>query len=368
MPAHTLTKNFQDEKIPNLFPYPVSYLSQKPWKTFLSKNGYVNLSKKLMLKVFSTEEEIEDLWKRFSEQFSVFDLWEVRCAFWKAYNFSPYFISLLKGNSEHSEVIGLLPLWHNSDKLEKGDDPDECDAGKFVWFGSNWPEDNVFNISDPELIPLLLTAAPSPLELACIRPKTEYEFLKDFPQFTLEEEEKYFLNLERYKTVDEYLSKLKKKKRYNLKRDRKKILSLRPQIFINRKNDLEELFNLNIMRFREVFPDEPDEHSAFEDERRKNVFRNLSKYSGNYETRIITTVINGQIEAVEFGLVYNKTYFALNAGADISSYSGLGVFSNLLVIEDAVELGCKKIDFLEGDNNWKESWHLDHLYQYQFKK
>lgn len=368
MPAHTFTKNSQNTKILDLLPYPTTYLSQKPWKTFLSKNGYVSLSKKLLLKVYTSQEDIEFLWREFSDHNSVFDLWETRMAFWKAYNFSPYFLSLLRGNNEHSEIIGLLPLWYNSDTLQKGDDAAACDAGKYVWFGSNWPEDNVFNIKDPELIPLLLTAAPKPLELACIKPKPEYEFLCEFPLFEKEEEKKYFLNLVNYKSVDDYLSKLKKKKRYNLKRDRKKILSLHPQIFINRENDLEELFKLNIKRFREVFPDAPDEHSAFEDERRKNVFRNLLKFSGDYATRVITTVINGKIEAVECGLVFNKTYFALNAGADISSYSGLGVFSNLLVIEDALRLGCTKIDFLEGDNNWKESWHLDHQYQYQFKK
>lgn len=359
MPAKISTKEV---------PYPVELLTRQPWHNFLKVNGYFKLSQKLNLQVFYKTEEIKELWNEFTPKKSVFDLYEVRDSFYQAYNFDPYFLTIFRQKGENRDVLGTLPLWLNSDKLEKGDDAGACDCGKYVWFGSNWPEDNLFFVKDPDFIPLLLTAAPENLELACIRPETEYEFLNTFPGYTPEEEKKYFLDLTNIHSIDDYLCKLKKKKRYNLKRDRKRITALAPQILFNTPTHLEELFNLSIKRFREIFPDEPNEHSAFEDERRKNVFRNLQKNAGQYQTRLITTLINGKIEAVEFGMVFNKTYFALNAGADISGYSGLGVFSNLLVIEDAIKLGCTKIDFLEGDNNWKESWHLSHYFQYQFKK
>ncbi len=363
MPA----KNFSTKPIPKNFsftPYPTQLLLQAPWNEFLRENGYAKLSQNLKLQVFYQLDKIQEIWDQFSPNNSVFDLWDSRCAFFQAYKFEPYFLTLLK----QKDILGVLPLWHNSDKLEPGDDASAVDCTKYVWFGSSWPEDNVFFVNDPELIPLLLTAAPDNLELACIRPKAEYDFLQGFHGFVPEEEKKYFLDLTDIRTLDDYLANLKKKKRYNLRRDRKRIMSLNPKIIHNNREDLEELFNLSIKRFREVFPDEPDEHSAFEDERRKNVFRNLLKNAGDYQARIITTIINGKIEAVEFGLVFKKTYYALNAGADISNYSGLGVFSNLLVIQDALNLGCTKIDFLEGDNNWKESWHLSHYYQYQFTK
>jgi len=44
------------------------------------------------------------------------------------------------------------------------------------------------------------------------------------------------------------------------------------------------------------------------------------------------------------------------------------VFSNLLLIKDAIDQGCTKIDFLEGSNHWKESWHLSTEWQYMFEK
>jgi len=352
------------------FPYPVQLLKIAPWDKFIEQNGYLDLSRKLNLKVYTDFSSIKNLWEEFSPCDSVFDLWEVRQAFWEGYKFDPYFISLVRGKGTREENIALLPLWFNSDPPNAGggDDALASDGQKYVWYGSNWPEDNVFFSKNDELIPLLLVIAPKPLELACIRPKKEYSFLKEFPGVSNEEEQKYFLDISHTDTLENYLKKLKKKKRYNLKRDRKKILKLKPQTVINEKSHIEELFRLSIKRFREQFPDEPLEHSAFEDNRRKNVFRTLINNAGRYQFRLISTIIKGCVEAVEFGLVYKKTYYALNAGANISKYSGIGVYSNLLVVEDAINLGCEKIDFLEGDNNWKESWHLDHFYQYQYKK
>ncbi len=367
MPAKNISSKYPVKNITSTVPYPTELLSQAPWSTFLGNNGYVGLSRKLVLKVFSSFDDVHAIWNKFSPNSSVFDLWNIRKSFWDGYHFNPYFLTIIKQQKSDMEIIGLLPLWFNADSRNATDLPG-CDSQKYTWWGSNWPEDNLFFVKDPEYIPLILTTTPSPIELACIKPLPEYQFLLDFPGFSKEEDAKYYLDLTHIKSVDDYLAKLKKKKRYNLKRDRKRILSLNPKIIINESSHLENLFDLSIRRFRELFPDEPDEQSAFEDERRKNVFRSLRDNATDYKARIITTVINGRIEAVEFGLVHNKTYYALNSGADISNYSGIGVFSNLLVLEDALNLGCTKIDFLEGDNNWKDSWHLSHFYQYQFKK
>lgn len=364
MPAKNhFTDNFTSNTL-SPQPYPAKLLTQAPWDKFIERNGYINLSRKLNLKIFSKMDEIQTLWEAFSPNESVFDLWEVRQAFWEGYKFDPYFITLYKNKT----LLGVLPLWFNTDDKKTDCETSTYDTQKNVWFGSSWPEDNVFFVKDVELIPLFLIIAPKPLELACIRPKKEYKFLEEFPGLREEEEQKFFLDISHTSTLENFLSHLKKKKRYNLKRDRKKILQFKPQTVINNKEHMEELFRLSIKRFQEQFPDEPLEHSAFEDQRRKNVFRQLMENAGKYQYRLISTVINGKIEAVEFGLVYNQTYYALNAGADISGYSGIGVYSNLLVLEDAIKLGCKKIDFLEGDNNWKASWHLDHFFQYQFTK
>lgn len=329
--------------------------------TLLAEKNYLDSPQNLQFKIETDLKICQDLWQKFSPHESVFDLWEIRAAFYTGYKFAPYFLTIHKDQS----LAGVLPLWFNANPTFG---KTMTDFAKYTWFGSNWPEDNVFFVKEGELIPLLLLACPKPAELACIRPHTCYEFLKDFPGFTPEEDKKYFLDLSRVATLDDFLSHLKKKKRYNLRRDKKRISSLSPKIIIKNQQNLEDMFKLSIERFRIKYPDEPSEHSAFEDERRKEVFRKLVSNARDYQVRLITTIINNKIEAVEFGLVYKKTYYALNAGVDVSNYSGIGVFSNLLVIEDALKLGCQKIDFLESDNNWKESWQLDFYYQYQFTK
>lgn len=328
---------------------------------WIGENGYAKLPDNLEIKIESELKNCQTLWKQFSPNDSVFDLWEVRESFYNGYKFAPHFITFYKDQ----KLVGILPLWFNrSPTFGKT----ASDFRKYTWFGSNWPEDNIFFVSEEELIPLLLLSAPKPIELACIRPLSNYEFLKEYPGFALEEDKKYFLDISHVVTIDDFLSQLKKKKRYNLKRDKKRILSLAPKINVEDHKNVEEMFRLSINRFRLKYPDEPSEQSAFEDERRKEVFRSLVANAKDYKVRLITTTINGKIEAVEFGLVYKKTYYALNAGVDVSHFSGLGVFSNLLVIEDALSLGCTKIDFLESDNNWKASWQLSSYYQYQFTK
>lgn len=327
----------------------------------LAVNGEEILSKDLEIKIENNLLNCQTLWKQFSPRLSVFDLWEVRESFYNGYKFAPYFITIYKDQN----LAGVLPLWFNANPTFG---KTASDWQKYTWFGSNWPEDNTFFATDEEIIPLLLLAAPKPIELACIKPLASYAFLKDFPGFASEEDKKYFLDLSHVGTLDDFLTRLKKKKRYNLRRDKKRILSFSPKIIIEDHKNLEEMFRLSIERFRLKYPDEPSEQSAFEDERRKEVFRSLDVNRGDYKVRLITTIINNKIEAVEFGLVYKKTYYALNAGADVSHFSGLGVFSNLLVIEDALNLGCTKIDFLESDNNWKSSWQLSSYYQYQFTK
>lgn len=365
MPAKNHSSKYSTPHLLEIQPFPPYVFTQSPWKSFLRENGYANLSKTLKLKVYSNLADAKKLWEEFSSNTSVFDLWDVRSAFYSGYECEPYFLSLLQESSGRQNILGVLPLWYNINPTF-GDAASDC--RKYVWFGSNWPEDNIFFVQNEEIIPLLLASSPKPLELACIRPLPQYQFLENFPGYCREEDKKYFLDLSKVSTLDDFLSHLKKKKRYNLRRDKKHIRMLHPTISVNGKDHLEEMFDLSIRRFRAKYPDNPDEYSAFEDEKRRKVFRSLVANAKDYQVRLITTCINDKVEAVEFGLVYNKTYYAFNAGVDISHFSGLGVFSNLLVIEDALKLGCTKIDFLESDNNWKESWHLDFLYQYQFTK
>lgn len=340
-------------------PYPVRILREEPWYSFTKHNGYIPFAKRLQMKVNSEMDECERLWNIFTPNHRLFELWEVRKKFFDVFQIEPYFLTLFGGNYEDdNDVMGVLPLW--VDNIDYN--------GKYAWCGGFWPEDNTFFVKDTEAIPLLLMAAPTPIQLDCINPHADYEFLKSLYGYGEDESWKYYLDLTKYKTLEDYLSKLKKKKRYNLKRDRKRILSLRPKIVYNDLSHIDYLFKHNINRFRMKFPDNPDNQSIFEDSKQQELFKVLIKNPHSYKVRVISTVINGEIEAVELGFVYNKTYYAITAGVNVEKYHGLGIFSSLLVMEDALKQNCDKIDFFEGDYNWKDSWSLNSYHHHKFSK
>lgn len=339
--------------------FPLPLLEQPPWHEFTVYRGYNDRAQQLILQVVKDHNKAQKLWREFSPQSTLFHEWEIRQAFYEGFRFTPYFLTLSAKNASTKTRIAVLPLWHDT----------ESDTKEYVWFGGNWMEDNVFFASDPELIPLLLAAAPQPLYLANIQALPRYAFLETLQGFNLDEEKKYYLDLTQYHTIDDYLALLKKKKRYNLRRDRMHIQQLHPIVKINMFDHFDELIRLNIMRSRRKRNDPSYDPSPLEDERYQRAFwAIINNKKGAYIPRMISTLIEGNVQAVELGVVYKDTYNPLISGVNTEKYSGIGVFSNLLVMEDALRLGCKKIDFQEGDYNWKESWQLQSQIQYQFRK
>jgi hypothetical protein len=311
------------------------------------------------MKVNSDIDECERLWNIFTPNSRLFELWEVRKKFFDVFKIEPYFLTLFGGNYEDdNDVMGVLPLWLDNYDYN----------GMYSWCGGYWPEDNTFFVKDTEAIPLLLMAAPRPIRLDCIHPSADYQFLKTLYGYEQDPNFKYYMDLSEYRTLEDYLTKLKKKKRYNLKRDRKKILTLDPKIMVNEFSHIDELFKHNINRFRLKFPDSPDSQSIFEDPKQQELFKSLVKDAKSYKVRMISTIINGEVEAIELGFVYNHVYYAVTAGVNVERYPGIGTFSSLLVMEDALNENCDKIDFFEGDYNWKDSWNLDAYHHDKFAK
>ncbi|PJE63931.1 hypothetical protein COU89_00585 [Candidatus Roizmanbacteria bacterium CG10_big_fil_rev_8_21_14_0_10_45_7] len=339
-------------------PYPIHILNKKPWHAFIRTNGYRALAKKLRMQVVTDMETAEQLWQIFTPNKSLFDLWEFRKAFAENFAVDPYFITLYEQIGSRAHILGILPLWLDNDEY----------AGKYTWFGGFWPEDNTFFVKDPEFIPLMLMAAPKPLILDCIIQDKDYEFLNNLAGFTTTDDKKYYLNTSSFKSVDDYLITLKKKKRQNIRRDKKRISLFNPHVAYGRMHALDRMFSLNIERMNELNKKGYREKSCFEDVRYKHLFRSVTTCSTRIKPMIITTDIGNQTESIELGAIYNKTYYAFISGTNIKDYSGLGVYSNLLVIEEAIKQGCNSIDFLSGNYNWKESWQLDAVPLYKFTK
>lgn len=326
---------------------PLIELPQKEIVTF-AKKLFNGSSKDLLFRVETNLDKCQNLWEQFSPNQSLFDLWDFRLAFWRGYRYEPYFITF----SLQNKIISVLPLWF------------DVEDGQYTWFGGSWPEDNVFFTSQKNTVPLLLKLIPGKTRLFCVLPQ---EGITDQPRVLEADEEKYVLDVRNLKNLDSFLSTLKKKKRYNLKRDLKKIENLKPEITINDFSHLENLFKLNISRFDGMVTD--DGKSTFLPREKQKTFKEIVNLAGKYQLRMVSTKIGSQIISVDLVAIYNKTYYCLAGGCAVDEYPGLGTFANLQLIKDAIGLGdVDYVDFLQGDLNWKASWLITPRPLFKFAK
>ncbi len=326
---------------------PLVELPQKEAVSF-AKKIFNGSSRDLLFRVETDLSQCQLLWEEFSPNESLFDLWDFRLAFWRGYQYQPYFITL----SFQGKVISVLPLWF--DKEDK----------QYTWFGGSWPDENIFFSRLPKTIPLLLKLIPGKTRLFCIRSQGGVTNQGNFLEM---DEEKYILDLKNFSSLDDFWGTLRKKKRYNLKRDWKRIQALKPEIIINDFSHLETLFKLNINRFKGMVLD--DSKSTFLPKEKQKTFKEIINLAKDYQVRMVSIIIKGKIVAVDLVALYKQTYYCLAGGCDVGNYSGLGTFANLQLIKDAIELeNIDLIDFLQGNVNWKASWQLGTRPLFKFTK
>lgn len=285
---------------------------------------------KTEIRIIADITECEKLWREFSPNESLFDLWEFRFAIYQAFKYPPYFILL----HNEKDNLALLPLWFDTDRNE------------YHWFASEWPEDNQFFTKKPEYLQILLSACPKPLFLYSMSYKANEQAGKIIQ---LEKERpKAMLDIKNFKSIDDYLKTISKKIRHNLKRDKKNIESQNPKIFIDREGDLQNLIQLNLAKHHD---------SCFTDKKEIASFENLKTISETTKAFTIKTIaveINNQLAGVDFVIIYKDTYYPMTGGNNVKDFPGIGAFLNLFDIEDAIQLGLHKIDFLEcKDDDYK---------------
>lgn len=322
-----------------LFPFYPHYFEKtltKSQQNYYSANGHFSLLKSLQVQVFSQIDDCRLLWQEFSPGTTLFDTWNFRLAFWRGYRHRPYFL-VLKNRLEN---LALLPLQYESDKK------------RYAWFGSAWQEENQFFVKDPLFVPLLLAICPSPVTLNAISikmPLWSKKVIRLKP-----DDPKYILRLNSIGSAEDYLNTLKKKKRYNLKRDQRIIQNQNPEIVINRFEDFNDLVRLSLRRFHDK-----GEDADWEDPRRTETFRQvlkLGKSAKDYQIRMISIVIGSKIASVDLIALFKNCYSPLKCGYDVKNFPGIGNFVNLLEIDDAASLGMEKMDFLEIGYGWKDKW------------
>lgn len=334
----------------NLYPFYPHFYEQTltpKLQEYYGSNGHLALIKTLKIKIVSDIDVCQELWEEFTPAQSLFDTWDFRYAFWLGYRHKPHFILL--GTAK--ENIALLPLWYEAEKQ------------KYFWFGSQWHEDNRFFVKDSTMLPLLLAVCPTPTLLNAINHTTAHQ-LRDM--ITLKKDEsKYVLRLNALSSVDEFLAGMKKKRRYNLKRDKRIIEEQGVKLILNRFEDYNSLVALSIKRFNE----KGEEHT-WADPGRVETFSKIIKLgrqpTTSFSVKMITAEIGGRIAGVDLVAIYKDCYYPLKGGNNVSAFPGIGTYLNLIEIEDAMKLGMRKIDFLEEDCGWKHRWFEEiPLYQYE---
>ena len=100
------------------------------------------------------------------------------------------------------------------------------------------------------------------------------------------------------------------------------------------------------------------EQSYFYDVRFLRAFENLVAWlQANKMLRVTTVLIGGRIAAVDVGAVWNQTYTVL-AGGTHPDFPGVAKLINFHHIEWACQQRLKEVDFLCGEFNWKNRFHL----------
>jgi hypothetical protein len=302
----------------------------------LRDRGKVSL---LTSEIIHDIDNCRNVWEEFSPKQSLFDTWEFRYAFYLGYKHTPHFI-LLKHRDAH---LGLLPLWYEENKQ------------KYFWFGSYWQEDNKFLVKDPSYIPTLLELAPTPYVLNAIEWASVMDLKNQGAASTPDlDEPKYIVDLSRMTSINDFLARFKSKKRYNINYDRKRIEALNPKIIIDRFSDFDSLVNICKVRFASK-----NELTDWEDAARIDTFRHVLRLGQNnisYSVKMLSVVIGGEVASVDLIAIFNKCYYPLKCAYNTERFPGIGNYVNIIEIEDAINMGMKKIDFLEEEYGWKDKW------------
>ena len=290
----------------------------------------------ITFQTYGDESECKSLWNQYSSKKNLWDVWKFRrCFHTKASEFN--FILCFENGKE----IGLLPL--TFDRKEK----------MYTYFGDTFPEKNKFFLKKPSLLDECLYECPYHTSIYYID-STE---AKHSDQLEIGEK-RYYLNLKKYSSFEDYLRNFTKKHRKNLRYDLKKIQEKNCKIRVNKISDFETLIKFN----KQGFGKESNFNSK-EFEESMNSFIKIA--SGKKMMDMISIKIEGKTEAVGLGIVYKKCYYVLATGRNVE-IKNLGKMLIAEQIKSSIEKKCDEIDFLSTESKWKELWNLESEQLYDF--
>ncbi len=289
-------------------------------------------------KVFKKIKECEKLWRAFSPNEFVFDLWELRNCFFDKDIHKPYFIAGYDGKN----IIGVLPLWHHYEYDE------------YQFFGGEFPERNRFFLKDKTKIKDFLEQIPSNVDLDSIE-KSEAEY------YPFEKgETRYFIDFNKYNSsFENYIASFSKKHRKNFRYDLKRAHGIGFKMAFNKTGDIKRLFELNIGRFKK--------DSFFYDQRFLKNFEKMIMAAKKKGILEMISVVDKKTEAVGVSVAFNGVYNLLMSGNNLE-YPNIGKFLTVEHIKNSLRKGINTVDFCSTESGWKKLWNCEEAHFYHFKK
>ena len=299
------------------------------------------------IRVCSDLEQAHQLWVQHWSQNCLFDLWDVRACFQGQFERPPYFIVATEG----PRFCGMMALSWLQEISSFAHFPGE------VWNGKTWLEQNKIIAESTEVFRRLWEHIP---DTAHIRYLTLDSCSWAEPQMVEDETGFLFFPPQYDYAFQTYRQGFSGKSRKKLRNELNRLEALGVTYRYDSFADIELLLKLNLENF--------GNQSYFSDARFLNSFENLAAWlSANDLLRITTVLVGGQVAAVDMGAVWNNTYTVLAGGTD-AEFPGVAKLINLHHLEWSCHQRFTTVDFLCGDFNWKNRFHLTPRPLYQLNK
>lgn len=300
------------------------------------------------MRVVSELAECELLWKQFSTNERLWDVWEIIHSLHDVIRYKLHFMVLEKNGAAR----GLIPL------------VEDTKDGSYELFGGCYPDNRSLWVTPEDFLDFF-NALPEKTELFDINGDCVKKILAAHPSlenYFSEKDERYFLLPEEFNRdfTQHIATKFSGDKRKHLLGELRKIREREPimttQISPSDVNTFITLCNKN-------FGEESDlktEGGQAEARRLVTCLEQLGYLRG------LLVTIDEKQEAVALCGLYNDVLTVIYSSSN-NDIKNLGKFLNFETIQEACKLGVKEIDYMMG-TVWKPAWHMNHETCYTFKK
>jgi len=296
--------------------------------------------------IYDDPDQCRRVWEKLWPGKGLFDLWQVRSCFHDVFSRPLHFRVVEKNN----RPVGFLALCWDGEKQKYVQFPGE------TWQGKTWLEQNKIIAQTPEVMAELLDSIPGPVHL---RYMEWNPVLGLSNRLGIDEIGYCFYPALHNFSFENYMQSFSGKFRKKLKADLKKLNDREVSFRFNDPKDIDHLFRLNQESFGPA--------SYFSEAKFYASFESLAAFLSKMGMMRITTVlIDGAVAAVDMGALFKNSYTLL-AGGTNPEFPGVAKLINLHHLDWSCAQGIDTVDFLCGDFNWKERFHLTARPLYELK-